>query len=190
MHYDFSLTKKFLTECATYSESINNTFLAAEVYVNLGTEIMFNQMEDHKTAYIYLNQAIRIFEDEPNQHLSYAQNNLAIYQILYNNDMEDAEDLLERSLLVGISDFTYMTILLNLAMCRLKKLGGNSPEFQDTYNKFIVYYSQIKLRKQATQYEDIYKTLLDIIVIEDAGNMEMAYLEAKSLQSELLPTVL
>ena len=180
MYYEYCFSKPFFLECIAYFEK-NNRVLAAEVYMNLGTEMMFNDAGSFQDVRYYLEQAVKIFENEPNERLSYALNNLAIYYILASGDTATAAGLLERALLLGITSFTSMTIFLNLAICRLKLYGQSAPLFQEAYSEFIKHYLIIKRQEHATQYEDIYKALLDIIVQEHSGCVDETYSSAMAL---------
>jgi hypothetical protein len=169
MYYAYSFSKKLLPQSIAYFEKNEKYYEASEVYVNLATEMMFNEAGCFYEAKEYLNKAIRTFENMPNERLVYAQNNLALLYILFSGDINVAISLLETSLLVGLSSFTYMTIYLNLCMCYLVVCGFNSKEFLSAYDSFKKYNLEIKSRKNATQYDDIYKEIVDLIVLEHRG---------------------
>jgi tetratricopeptide (TPR) repeat protein len=181
MYYDYCFSKPLLFECISYFKGKSH-LIVAETYMNLGTEMMFNDKDTFHEVQQYFKWAIAIFENEPNECLSYIRNNFAIYHILSCGDIATAMGLLERALLVDITPFTSMTIFLNLSMCRLKQYGYNDVRFQETYNEFMKQYAKIKQQKYATQYGDIYKTLLDLIVLEHSGR----YNEAHTISQALL----
>jgi Tfp pilus assembly protein PilF len=181
MYYDYCFSKPFLFECIAYFEG-KNRLIAAEAYMNLGTEMMFHDKDTSHEVRQHFERASAIFENEPNERLSYIRNNFAIYHILSCGDIATAMDLLERALLIDITPFTSMTIFLNLSMCRLKQYGCNDVRFQEAYNGFMKQYAKIKQQKYTTQYGDIYKTLLDLIVLEHNGR----YNEALSISRTLL----
>ena len=186
MYYDYCFSKPLLFECIAYFEG-KNRLMAAEAYMNLGTEMMFHDKDAFHEVRQYFERASAIFENEPNERLSYMRNNFAIYHVLSCGDIATAMGLLERALLVDITPFTSMTISLNLSMCRLKQYGCNDARFQEAYNEFIKQHAKIKQRKYATQYGDIYKTLLDLIVLEHSGRYNEAFSISQTLLAGKVP---
>lgn len=166
MFFDYPFSKSKLTQSISYFESIGEYHEAAEVYLNMATEIMFNEENSAIEIKNYFDKAVKTFENIPNEKLAYARNNFAIFYIIFNNDIDTAASLFEKSLLVGLSSFTYMTIYLNLCMCYLSLYGFDNVQFKEAYQNFEKYNFQIKNRENATQYEDIYKKILDLIILE------------------------
>lgn len=173
MYYAFEHSCPLLIQCISYYESMGKRYDAAEVYVNLATEMMFNNTNLASKSANYLEKAIEIFSDMPNENFVYAQNNRAILKIIQHGDFRAAALQLEKSLLVGLSAFTYMTLYLNLCMCYLILYGYESHKLNFTYKEFCKYYEIIKNRENATQYEDMYKTILDILILEYKGSRQV-----------------
>lgn len=169
MYYAFEHSYPLLMQSIFYFESVGKVYDAAEVYVNLATEMMFSDGSYAPQAERFLEKATKVFSNTPNENLAYSQNNWALFHIIQDGDFQSALSLLENSLLVGMSAFTYMTLYMNLCMCYLTLYGYDSSEFDQAYREFCKYHSIIKARENATQYEDIYKSLLDVIVLEHSG---------------------
>lgn len=184
MYYSYSFTKKMHLQSINFF--IANNFLneAAEVYLNLATEIMFNEVNSISESYNYFKKALKIFEYTPNWKLSYIKNNLAIFYIIDKGDFEKAVSLLEEALLVGMSAFTYFTIYLNLCICYLKLYGNLSFKFQSAYENFCKYNQLILSRKNATQYDNIYKQITDLIVMEHTGNLSQVINDSNKILSQ------
>ena len=172
MYYSFQDSYPLLLKCILYFESEGKLYDAAEIYVNLATEMMLNYVDNITQAETYFNKAEVIFSKTPNENLAYVQNNWALLHIIQRGDFQSALVLLEKSLLVGMSDFTYMTLYLNICMCRLIIYGYNSSDFNQAYDKFNKYYTAITTRENSTQYEELYKALLDIIIMERKGKCQ------------------
>lgn len=166
MYYDFQQSYKLLLDSIEYFENHGKQYKAAEIYVNIGTELIFNDAKNTEEAKRYLKKAVDYFSVTPNENLAYAQNNLAILKIITERDFVSALSLFEQSLFIKMSDFTYMTIYLNTCMCYLNISDSNSDKFKKAYDGFIKYYNMISHRKNPKQYEKIYKKLLDIIILE------------------------
>lgn len=169
MYYKSEHSHPLLLQCISYYESVGNRHYAAEVYTNLATEMMFTDKVFASKSEDYIKKAANIFSSTPNESLVYTQNNWAILKIIQAGDFPTALSLLEKSLLVGLSSFTNMTLYLNLCMCHLILNGSESREFNGTYIKFCEYHAIIKNRDNSTQYENIYKNILDILVLEHQG---------------------
>ncbi len=174
MFYTFEHSYPLLMQSIAYFESEGRAYDAAKVYVNLATEMMFNDVNYAPQAQTFFKKATKVFSNIPNENLAYSQNNWALLQIIQYGDFQSALSLLENSLLVGMSAFTYMTIYMNLCMCHLNLFGYESTEFSQAYREFCKYHSMIKARENATQYEDVYKGLLDIIILEHSGQYRNA----------------
>ena len=171
----------FLAKYELFAQNNRNYYDAAEVYSNLASEMMFNENESFNKAMAYFQKALKIFENIPNWKLAYVKNNLAILYILYKGDFETAASLLEDALLVGMSSFTYFTIYLNLCMCYLLLRGHESTQFCSAYSSFNKYHELIASRKNATQYDDIYKQIVELIILEHSGHADKANARARSI---------
>lgn len=157
----------YLKEAATYFEDINCIIDAGEVYFNLATEMMFNGGYDDAEVERLLKKSLDYFGYN-SLKLSYVFNNLGIFYALVKDDIIKALEYFHKAKLLGLSDFTYMTINLNICMCDLI-LNIEPQVFSQDYNNFIRAYEHIASRKNATAYEDQYKDLLDAIVLERQG---------------------
>lgn len=151
-----------LTECANYFKNTGEGLKAAKVYLNLATEMMFNGYgsENKIFEYLYFSKKAFIIPDD---NLAYVKNNLAIYYILEKNDFVSAINELESALFVNLSDFTNMTLYLNLSMCYYKINGKDNSEFKQSYEQFKKYESIVESRKNRTKYEVIYRLICDLI---------------------------
>ncbi len=187
MYYPFSYSKQIFPEIVSYFELKEKLYEASEVNLNWATEIMFNESESYNDAEKIMSKAIKVFENTPNQRLVYAYNNMAILTILYTGNFMESATLLEKCKLVGLSSFTYMTIYLNLSMCYLVLYGHNSTQFIAAYNDFLKYNSYIKSRKNATQYDNIYKDLMELAVLENKGEKTEVILMIEKVLSENVP---
>lgn len=181
MYFAYIFSKPMLLESINFFENNRNYYDAAEVYSNLASEMMFNENESFNKAMAYFQKALKIFENIPNWKLAYVKNNLAILYILYKGDFETAASLLEDALLVGMSSFTYFTIYLNLCMCYLLLRGHESTQFCSAYSSFNKYHELIASRKNATQYDDIYKQIVELIILEHSGHADKANARARSI---------
>ncbi len=170
MYFEFEQSYPLMLQSISYFESVDRVYDAAQVYVNLATEMLFNEGSNVLLAEQFFEKSIRIFSNIPNENLAYAQNNLAILKIIQYGNFQSALALLEDSLIVGMSAFTYMTLYLNICMCYLVIYNHENSEFKHAYNEFCKYHSMIKIRDNPTQYEDLYKGLLDITVLEHKGH--------------------
>lgn len=166
MYYGFELSYPLLEQSISYFEAAGKVYDAAEVYLNLATEMMFNDSNYNIMAETLFEKATKTFTNIPNENLAYVQNNWALLNIIQYGNFKKALLLLENSFLVGMSAFTYMTLYLNLCMCHLALYGSDSSEFNQAYKEFCKHYSTIKAREKSTQYEDVYKGILDILILE------------------------
>lgn len=184
MYFSYSFTKSLHSSCIAFFESNGNDQDVAEVCLNLATEMMFNERDRFDEAMTLFNRTLGIFESTPNWKLAYAKNNLALLHILYTGDFNTAASLLEEALLVGMSAFTYFTIYLNLCMCYLVLHGPSSMQFQTAYESFVKYHTLVSSRKNATQYDDIYKQITDLIILEHTGHENETNIKAQSVLSQ------
>lgn len=169
MFYSFEQNKEILEKCILFYEENKNWSLAGEVYVNLATEMLFQDCSDASKIKLYFQKAINYFEENKSKKKCYAQNNYAIYLAIVENDIERAIYNFNKALLVGLSDFTYMTIYLNICVCYILLNQITCDEFEDAYNKFKFVKKRLNKRKSSTQYEDMYEIILDIIIKEHIG---------------------
>lgn len=183
MYFSYPFSKTMHIKSIAFFEEIGSEHDAAEVYINLATEMMFNEEKSFNEALGYFQKALKIFSNMPNWKLAYLKNNLAILYILYKNDFNEAASLLNEALLVGMSSFTYFTLYLNQCMCYLKLYGPESKQFLDIYAKFTEYHKIVSNRKNASQYDDIYKQFIDLIILEHSGSAVKACTNAKKILS-------
>lgn len=162
MFYSNELACQKLTECAKYFKNIEKKLQASKVYLNLATEMMFNGLGSPENMYEYFDYAKKAFII-PDDTLAYVKNNLAIYYILVKNDFSLAINELESALFVNLSDFTNMTLYLNLSMCYYKVYGKDNCKFIRSYEKFKEYESVVENRKNRTKYEEVYRIICYLI---------------------------
>lgn len=156
-----------LSECVDYYKKIHNMLKLGKAYVNLATEMLFEGCGSTTDIENYLASAESVFLI-PDENLAYVKNNLALYYIISKNDFIKAIQELERALLVDLSEFTYMTIYLNLVMCYFIVEGRNSEKFKHAYQKFIKYEELVGSRANASRYESTYRTICDLIVLDNS----------------------
>lgn len=169
MFYSNKIACQNLTECAKFFDGIGKNLQASKVYLNLATEMMFNGYGSPEDIFDYFVHAENAFII-PDDTLAYVKNNLAIYYILVKDDFESAINELESSLFVDLSDFTNMTLYLNLSMCYFKVYGRNHDKFIQSYEKFKQYESVVENRKNRTKYEEIYRQICYLILEEPSEN--------------------
>lgn len=186
MYFDFKISYPLLLESISYFESVGKLYDAAEIYVNIATEMIFNDVENINQAKRYFENARKIFSNTPNENLAYVQNNWALLHIIQYGDFQAALGLLEKSLLVGMSDFTYMTIYLNICMCYLNVYSYDKAEFIQAYEMFNKYHMAIASRENSTQYENLYKKLLDILIMERQGKCQDIVVQIDDILSNSL----
>lgn len=186
MFFDYSLSKIYLQQCIRFYSSKNTycKYRLSEVYFNLGTEILFQEGNMDNSAKTYLTKAEKILSEFPNERYAYSKNNLAIYYALSENDVDKALKVFKQALLINLSNFTYMTIYLNICSCLLLKNEYDSDEFKLAYQKFCDNFSIIKKRKHSTKYEDIYKKILDLLICENCGKIETLVETCKHLMND------
>lgn len=166
MFYAYPISCDYIEKSISYFSNGNHTVELGELYFNLATEILFQDKTRSAEAKEYLDMAMKAFINLPNERLAYAYNNLAIFFIVSSANYIKATQLLEEAMFVGMSDFTYMTLHVNLCMCYLKVYGAKSEKLGHAYTSFEEYYKKIKGRQNATQYEEVYKRLIDQIIYE------------------------
>lgn len=169
MFFDYKSIKHYLNNCIDYFKNNDDNESLAEVYLNLGTEIMFQEGDPNGITGQLLSNAESIFNKFPNEQFAYVKNNIAIYHLLIKNDISMAILKLKEALILGLSDFTYMTIYLNLCICLLMKKDYDSKEYNNYYKHFCKYVKTLKNRKHETKYEAVYKDLFDLIAKEHVG---------------------
>ncbi|MNW41298.1 hypothetical protein D3C74_184320 [compost metagenome] len=184
MYFTYSSSKKRFLESITFFEKNESYSDAAEVYVNLATEMMFHDKDSLGDALTLFQKAHEVFENTPNWKLAYVNNNLAIFHILYSGDFFKAASLLKTALLVDMSNFTYLTIYLNLCMCYLILYGPESNQLHTVNKSFNKYHKLISSRENATQYDDIYKQMTDLIILEHSGHEDEVSIMARSILAQ------
>ena len=81
--------------------------------------------------------------------------------------------------MVGLSDFTYMCLYLNICMCYILLGKTEDADFTDSYQRFHLAKKRLNKRRNATKYEDVYEDILNIIIAEQQGeNVEKLCLTA------------
>ena len=168
MFYEYDQVKKNLQECLDFYEQHFNWDSAGEVCVNLATEMMFQGDVDSQTIKICFDKALSYFSECNNEKLAYAKNNYGIYCIMMENSIEKGLKYFKEALLVGLTDFSYMNIYLNICMCYIL-LGNTDDEFLDAYIHFDFAKKKLEQRQHKSKYEDLYETILKIIIAEHEG---------------------
>ena len=169
MFCNYENIKIYLEECIHFFEKNAIGDSAGEAYVNLATEMMFQDCNDIKKIKQYFQKAICYFAENDSKKLVYAKNNYAIYLIMVEKNVEKGLKYLKESLLVGLSDFTYMCLYLNICMCYILLGWVDSDEFSDMYTHFVFAKKKLNQRKNATKYENVYEKILNIVVDERHG---------------------
>lgn len=177
MFYNYDDIKINLKDCIDFYEQHNNWESAGEVYINLATEMMFQDCEDKDSIKQYFQKALSCFSGNDNERLAYAKNNYGIYHIIAENNVEKGLKYFKEALLVGLSDFTYMSIYLNICMCYILLAHIDSDEFEDAYFHFNFAKRKINKRQHPSKYENIYKNILDILINEYHGENVSEYCE-------------
>lgn len=157
---DYAITR--LEKSAEYFKEHNDWFQAARVYFNLATESLFCGCTSYEIIEKHFGFAKNVFQ-LPDENLAYLKNNYALFLMMKTKDFQTAVYELESSLFVGLSDFTYMTIYLNISMCYYFLYGNQNDKFFDAYQKFRKYEKRIESRKNRTQYEVIYRIIAEIV---------------------------
>lgn len=174
MFYSYEEIRICLIQCIEYYKLENNTLKLGQVYLNLATEIMFQKGSDEINTISLLNQAEQIFINFPNERLVYVQNNMAIYYILEEDNPQKALDKLEKTHLIGLSDFTNMTTYLNHCVCLILLGKIQESEFKKTHEQFQYYLKKVRSRKCATKYDMIYDIILSLVIEEHSTDMSSA----------------
>lgn len=169
MFYDYPQTKKELKKCLNFYIQHNDWSSAGEVCTNLATEMLFQEGTDIKSIKCYFNNALNYFSEYHNEKLAYARNNLGIYYIIVENNIVKALQLFQGALFVGLSDFTYMNIYLNICMCYVLQDSYDSEEFEDSKQRFDFALKKLMKREHRSVYENVYGQLLEIILDEHRG---------------------
>lgn len=166
MFWDYRLSKDALIECVEFYESKKMNFNLAEVSFNLGTEMLFHEGYSSGETKNYLEKAEEIFSIFPNEKFAYAKNNVALYYLTVENNIEKAITYLNEAMCSGLSNFTTMTILQNICECLILQNKINSDDFNQKYTAFNKCIKELKERANSTRYENIYKIILDLIIRE------------------------
>ena len=169
MFYDFDQTKESLQKCLEFYEQQVNQDCAGEVCINLATEMMFQDGVDSPEIKIYFDKALSYFSEYNNEKLAYAKNNYGIYCIMLENNIEKGLKYFKEALLVGLTDFSYMTIYLNICMCYILLGNTENDEFLDAYIHFNFAKKKLERRQHKSKYENIYEMILRIILDEHQG---------------------
>ena len=162
MFFSSDLAITCLEKSAEYFIECNERFQAARVYFNLATELLFNGCNSYELIEEHFEFVKNVFR-LPDEHLAYLKNNHALFLVMKSKNFQSAVDELESSLFVGLSDFTYMTIYLNISMCYYYLYGNQNNKFFNAYQNFRKYEKIIEGRKNRTQYEVIYRIISEIV---------------------------
>lgn len=181
MFYDYEDIKTSLEQCLQFYEEKQDDNFAGEVYVNLATEMMFQDCNEKNKIMQYFEKAIYYFAENNSRKLVYAKNNYAIYLIMVEKNITKGLKYLNEALLVGLSDFTYMCLYLNICMCYILLGNIDNADFADSYQRFRLAKKKLNKRKNATKYEDVYENIFNIIIVEhQGGNVEKLCFNALS----------
>lgn len=167
MFYEYEDIKINLKKCLQFYEQKGDNNSAGEVYVNLATEMMFQDCKEKNKIKQYFEKAICYFAENNSKKLVYAKNNYAIYLIMVEKDIKKGLKYFEESLLAGLSDFTYMSLYLNISMCYILLGDIQSEDFTNSCTCFKLAKRKLNQRENATKYEDIYAAILNIILAEN-----------------------
>ncbi|MBQ3602149.1 MAG: hypothetical protein II992_13295 [Lachnospiraceae bacterium] len=169
MFYEYEHAKENLEKCVQFYEQHGNWNSAGEVFTNLATEMMFQDCEDAKKIKQYFEKALSYFSQCDNEKLAYAKNNYGIYFIMVENDIKKGLIYFKEALLIGLTDFTYMSIYLNICMCYILLGNIESDEFDDAYIHFKFAQKKLNQRQHTSKYENIYQEILCILIDEHQG---------------------
>lgn len=172
MFFSYQISSELLKKCIEFYQTQNLMLDSGELYLNYATEMLFQESGQSQTVKEYLMKAEDIFSSYPNERLAYVKNNLAIYYIMEENAPFKALKELKESLFVDLSDFTYMTIYLNICMCMHMLNQIETEDFENANIKFNLHIEKLFAREHATRYEQIYKDLLDIILKERSADID------------------
>lgn len=197
MFYDYTQTKQALEECLNFYIQNQEWCSAGEVCINLATEMMFQECKDANIIKKYFNNALLYFSGYTNEKLAYAKNNFGIYYVIVENDVEKGLKLFKEAVFAGLSNFTYMSIYLNICMCYILLDRLDSEEFLDAKTHFDFANKMLLKRKNRSLYEEKYSQLLNIIVEEHQGkniidkcNKILLSLDEKSFFTSLLQDII
>lgn len=169
MFYKYEDTKTNLEKCIQFYEQHNYWKSAGEVCSNLATEMMFQDSADKNKIKSYFENAISCFSRNDNERFAYVQNNFGIYFVVVENNVEKGLKCFRDALLVGLSNFTYMSIYLNICMCYMLLKRVESEEFDDAYAHFNFAQKKLNQRQFTSKYENVYKKILNILIDEYYG---------------------
>lgn len=169
MFYEYEDIKINLEKCIQFYEQHGYWESAGEVCSNLATEMMFQDCTDKNRIKQYFEKAISYFSGNDNERIAYTKNNYGIYFVIVENDVEKGLKYFREALLVGLTDFTYMSIYLNICMCYKILERVESDEFEDAYIHFNFAKKRLNQRKYTSKYEDIYEKILNILIDEYNG---------------------
>lgn len=169
MFYEYEDIKTNLEKCIQFYEQHDYWELAGEVCSNLATEMMFQDSADKNKIKLYFENAISYFSGNDNERFAYAKNNYGIYFVIVENNVEKGLKYFREALLVGLTDFTYMSIYLNICMCYMLLKRVESEDFDDAYTHFNFAKKKLNQRQHASKYENIYQRILNILIDEYYG---------------------
>lgn len=174
MFYGYEQIKESLIKCLCFYEQHCNWDSAGEVCVNLATEMMFQDCANTKLIKTYFEKALYYFSGYNNEKLAYAKNNYGIYCIMVENNVEKGLKYFKEALFVGLTDFSYMSIYLNICMCYILLGYIEKDEFIDALIHFNFAKKNLEKRKHKSKYEDMYEITLKILIDEHQGrNVEL-----------------
>lgn len=98
---------------------------------------------------------------------------------MVENNIEKGLIFFKEALLVGLTDFSYMNIYLNICMCYILLDHIECDEFDDAYIRFNFAKKKLDKRQHKSKYENMYEIILRIIINEHQGkNVELLCKEA------------
>ena len=171
-----------LKEAAAYFEGINSVIDAGEAYFNIATEMLFYGGYENRLIESYFKKALDSFGHN-SLKLSYVYNNMGIFYVLAKENAKEALEYFKKAKLLGLSDFTYMTINLNICMCDLL-LDIEPLVFYQDHDNFMNAYESIASRENTTAYENQYKDLLEAITLEHQGKSAVQLCHKHLLKGE------
>lgn len=170
MFFEYPQVKKNLDYCLAFFEGHKKWRKAGEVSLNLATEILFQEGESKYNVKRLLFNAQKYLSDSGYEKLAYVKNNIGVYYVLAENNIPQALQYFKEALFIGLSDFSYMTIYLNICMCYILLGQIDCDEFENAEILFEFAVKKLKKRKHETRYEVIYEQILKIIREEYMGN--------------------
>lgn len=166
MFLDYLNIKKALAQCIIFYEKEHDKNSAGEVCLNLATEMLFQDCAEPWIIKDYFERGLTYFSGYHNEKEAYARNNMGLYYIIAENNIEEGLKYFKKALFAGLSDFSYMTIYLNICMCYIVQGEIDSKEFRDAKEHFDFEIKTLSKRQHHSIYEKIYKDLLEIIIAE------------------------